>query len=198
MYELNAARSVLYGALSLLFVYGAAHKKPEDTITALKAIEDSDFDKEACQNVKLLREALEKEGGFDALGEEFSALFLIPFGEIVPMNASRYYDEQEAGKPLAIVREILKNRALIKDSQKFSENEDNLGFIFALMSRLNRQSAQGEEQSAIAAQKLYKEIINPFAPNFVARLKKNPNIALYGFAVNLLDRFLLFEAEFYS
>jgi TorA maturation chaperone TorD len=196
--ELNKARSVFYGALSLLFIYQAASKKPEDTIGLLKAIEESDFDDAACQSAKTLRSRLEKDG-FGALDEEFSALFLIPFGDLTPMNASIYYDEMEADKPLSTVKEIMALSALRKESGKFSENEDNFGFVFALMSRLNRLAAQEEDSAAfIGAGRLYGEIIKPFAPQFLKRLKKNKNISLYNFVVEIAERFLAFEEEFYA
>jgi TorA maturation chaperone TorD len=196
--RLDEARAVFYGLLSLLFIYRAASRKRGDPIALLSAIEASDFDDEACKSAKALRLELEKEGGFERLDEEFSALFLIPFGDVVAMNASVYYDDMEAGKPLSAVKDILNLFALRKEAGVFSENEDNFGFVFALSARLIRLSLDGDSAASVAARRLYKEIIDPFAPKFLKRIKKNPNISLYNLVANLAERFVLFEAEFYT
>ncbi|GHV10396.1 hypothetical protein AGMMS50229_21460 [Campylobacterota bacterium] len=132
MDDFNEARSVLYGALSLLFMYKAAGKKPQDTIKLLGAIEDSDFDGAATASAKTLQKALEQTDGFDKLEEEFDTLFMLPFGDAVPMSASVYYDDLEAGKPLLAVKEVLNLAALRRDDDNFGDNEDNFGFVFAL------------------------------------------------------------------
>ncbi|MDR2639407.1 MAG: molecular chaperone TorD family protein [Helicobacteraceae bacterium] len=192
--KLNEARSVCYGVLSLLFIYRAASRKPQDTIALLKAIESSDFDDEARKSAQALAARLEAGGGFEALDEEFSTLFLIPFGETTPMNASVYYDDTEASKPLLIVKEVLAASGLRKESGRFGDNEDNFGFVFTLMSRLCRAGGEALE----GAKRLYFEIIRPFAPQFLKRLKKNKNISLYNLSVNLTERFLAFEEEFHA
>ena len=195
--EINQARTVFYGALSLLFIYQAGSKKPNDLITLLTRIEQTNFDDKACQAARSLRTELETEGGFSRLDEEFNALFLLPFGQQVPMNASVYYDQLEAGKPLLIVKEVLNRVGLRKEKQAFSEHEDNLGFLFALMLRLLKDALTGQNNTAyVAAHRIYEEVLKPYAPQFCQRLISNDQAVLYKHAGLLLKRFMAYEEEF--
>ncbi|MDR3347343.1 MAG: molecular chaperone TorD family protein [Helicobacteraceae bacterium] len=196
--ELNEGRAVFYGVLSLLFIYKAASKKPEDPIKLLGAIEESGFDDAACQSAKKLRLALREENGFDEFDDEFSQLFLLPFDGNVPMSASVYHDDLEAGKPLLKVKEILNIAALRKEQKNFSENEDNFGFLFALMTKLARESAAGNNVAFIAMGDLYSAVIKPYAPLFAARIKADKRSRLLKEAAILLERFMNAEDKFYG
>ncbi|MDR2905851.1 MAG: molecular chaperone TorD family protein [Helicobacteraceae bacterium] len=190
--NLNAARAFFYAALAQLFIYGAAKKTPNETIALLGGILDAGFDKEAANAAKNLKNSLEN-GGFETLDEEFSELFMSPFGAKIAMSASVYYDGLEAGKPLVAVKEAMNIAALRKD--KFAEHEDNFGFVFLLMSKLCKSD---ENALFIAAGKVYAEVLAPYSAKFLAAVIANPKATIYKDAARLAERFLAFEREFYA
>ncbi len=197
--ELNQARAVVYGTLSLLFVYQAASKKPEDLLNFLQALEESGYDDAACDAAKELRTRLQQSGGFEELDEEFSDLFLLPFGNGVAMTASVYQDEREAGEPLLRVKEVLNLTGLRREVGNFSDNEDNFGFVLTLMANLTREASLTEEMGAfIASGDLYRNVLKPFSPAFVGAIMTNGRASLYRLAAVMLDRFMAFEEHFYG
>lgn len=197
--QIQQARTVFYGVLSLLFMDKAAQKNPGELTRLLKAIEESGFDEAACQAAATLKAACEDAEGLEAMDEEFSELFILPFGQRIPLTASIYYDEREAGAPLLKVKEVLNLAALRRESARFSDHEDNFGFVFTLMARLIRQGVEEDDNAQlVAANALYEGVIKSYAPLFADRVLSAPRAHLYKAAALLLNRFLIAEAEFYE
>ena len=90
------------------------------------------------------------------------------------------------------VRKILASTDLRRDEAKFKENEDNVGFVFALMSefiaRANELELYGELE-----ERLFKEIINPNIDEFIESLFNHESSEIYKDVAVLLQGFIEFE-----
>ncbi|WP_459818090.1 TorD/DmsD family molecular chaperone [Campylobacter concisus] len=188
--EFAAGRGLYYSLFSHFFVFSqgddrfsgvnamlglaAAHALNEESAAAIMRIQ-AKFDEKNPQN----------------LADEFDEIFhALPS----PLrNSLSYYDEgYEVGHACAKVRKILARTDLRRDEAKFKENEDNVGFVFALMSEFIVRESELELYGELEEQ-LFKEIINPNIDEFIENLFNHESSEIYKDVAVLLQGFIEFE-----
>ena len=188
--EFAAGRGLYYSLFSRFFVFSqgadrfsgvnamlglaSAHALNEESAAAIMRIQVK-FDEENPQN----------------LADEFDEIF-----HALPSalrNSLSYYDEgYEVGHACAKVRKILARTDLRRDEAKFKENEDNVGFVFALMSEFIARESELELYGELEEQ-LFKEIINPNIDEFINDLFNHESSEVYKDVAVLLQGFIEFE-----
>ena len=188
--EFAAGRGLYYSLFSRFFVFSqdadrfagvnamlglaAAYALNEESAAAIMRIQ-AKFDEKNPQN----------------LVDEFDEIFhALPS----PLrNSLSYYDEgYEVGHACAKVRKILARTDLRRDEAKFKENEDNVGFVFALMSEFIARESELELYGELEEQ-LFKEIINPNIDEFINDLFNHESSEIYKDVAVLLQGFIEFE-----
>ena len=188
--EFAAGRGLYYSLFSRFFVFSqeadrfsgvnamlglaSAHALNEESADAIMRIQ-ARFDEKNPQN----------------LADEFDEIFhALPS----PLrNSLSYYDEgYEVGHACAKVRKILARTDLRRDEAKFKENEDNVGFVFALMSEFIARESERELYGELEEQ-LFKEIINPNIDEFINDLFNHESSEVYKDVAVLLQGFIEFE-----
>lgn len=188
--EFAAGRGLYYSLFSRFFVFSqgadrfsgvnamlglaSAHALNEESAAAIMRIQ-AKFDEENSQN----------------LADEFDEIFhALPS----PLrNSLSYYDEgYEVGHACAKVRKILARTDIRRDEAKFKENEDNVGFVFALMSEFIARESELELYGELEEQ-LFKEIINPNIDEFINDLFNHESSEIYKDVAVLLQGFIEFE-----
>lgn len=152
----------------------SAHALNEESAAAIMRIQ-ARFDEKNPQN----------------LADEFDEIFHAPPSPL--RNSLSYYDEgYEVGHACAKVRKILARTDLRRDEAKFKENEDNVGFVFALMSEFIARESELELYGELEEQ-LFKEIINPNIDEFIEGLFNHESSEIYKDVAVLLQGFVEFE-----
>ena len=188
--EFAAGRGLYYSLFSRFFVFSqgadrfsgvnamlglaSAHALNEESAAAIMRIQVK-FDEKNSQN----------------LADEFDEIFhALPS----PLrNSLSYYDEgYEVGHACAKVRKILARTDLRRDEAKFKENEDNVGFVFALMSEFIARESELELYGELEEQ-LFKEIINQNIDEFINDLFNHESSEIYKDVAVLLQGFIEFE-----
>ena len=188
--EFAAGRGLYYSLFSRFFVFSqgadrfsgvnamlglaSAHALNEESAAAIMRIQVK-FDEKNPQN----------------LADEFDEIFhALPS----PLrNSLSYYDEgYEVGHACAKVRKILARTDIRRDEAKFKENEDNVGFVFALMSEFIARESELELYGELEEQ-LFKEIINPNIDEFINDLFNHESSEVYKDVAVLLQGFIEFE-----
>ena len=188
--EFAAGRGLYYSLFSHFFVFSqdadrfkgvnamlglaSAHALNEESAAAIMRIQVK-FDEKNSQN----------------LADEFDEIFhALPS----PLrNSLSYYDEgYEVGHACAKVRKILARTDIRRDEAKFKENEDNVGFVFALMSEFIARESELELYGELEEQ-LFKEIINPNIDEFINDLFNHESSEIYKDVAVLLQGFIEFE-----
>lgn len=188
--EFAAGRGLYYSLFSRFFVFSqeadrfsgvnamlglaSAHALNEESADAIMRIQ-AKFDEKNSQN----------------LADEFDEIFhALPS----PLrNSLSYYDEgYEVGHACAKVRKILARTDIRRDEAKFKENEDNVGFVFALMSEFIARESELELYGELEEQ-LFKEIINPNIDEFINDLFNHESSEIYKDVAVLLQGFIEFE-----
>ena len=188
--EFAAGRGLYYSLFSRFFVFSqdadrfsgvnamlglaSAHALNEESAAAIMRIQ-AKFDEKNPQN----------------LADEFDEIFHAPPSPL--RNSLSYYDEgYEVGHACAKVRKILARTDLRRDEAKFKENEDNVGFVFALMSEFIARESELELYGELEEQ-LFKEIINPNIDEFIEGLFNHESSEIYKDVAVLLQGFIEFE-----
>ena len=188
--EFAAGRGLYYSLFSRFFVFSqdadrfagvnamlglaAAHALNEESAAAIMRIQ-AKFDEKNPQN----------------LVDEFDEIFHAPPSPL--RNSLSYYDEgYEVGHACAKVRKILARTDIRRDEAKFKENEDNVGFLFALMSEFIARESELELYGELEEQ-LFKEIINPNIDEFINDLFNHESSEVYKDVAVLLQGFIEFE-----
>ncbi|OUT11429.1 formate dehydrogenase [Campylobacter concisus] len=188
--EFAAGRGLYYSLFSRFFVFSqeadrfagvnamlglaAAHALNEESAAAIMRIQ-AKFDEKNPQN----------------LVDEFDEIFHAPPSPL--RNSMSYYDEgYEVGHACAKVRKILARTDLRRDKAKFKENEDNVGFVFALMSEFIARESELELYGELEEQ-LFKEVINPNVDEFIESLFNHESSEIYKDVAVLLQGFIEFE-----
>lgn len=188
--EFAAGRGLYYSLFSRFFVFSqdadrfsgvnamlglaSAHALNEESAAAIMRIQ-AKFDEKNPQN----------------LADEFDEIFHAPPSPL--RNSLSYYDEgYEVGHACAKVRKILARTDLRRDEAKFKENEDNVGFVFALMSEFIARESERELYGELEEQ-LFKEIINPNIDEFIKSLFNHESSEIYKDVAVLLQGFIEFE-----
>ena len=188
--EFAAGRGLYYSLFSRFFVFSqgadrfsgvnemlglaSAHALNEESAAAIMRIQ-AKFDEKNPQN----------------LADEFDEIFhALPS----PLrNSLSYYDEgYEVGHACAKVRKILARTDIRRDEAKFKENEDNVGFVFALMSEFIARESELELYGELEEQ-LFKEIINQNIDEFINDLFNHESSEIYKDVAVLLQGFIEFE-----
>ena len=188
--EFAAGRGLYYSLFSRFFVFSqeadrfsgvnamlglaSAHALNEESAAAIMRIQ-AKFDEKNSQN----------------LADEFDEIFhALPS----PLrNSLSYYDEgYEVGHACAKVRKILARTDIRRDEAKFKENEDNVGFVFALMSEFIARESELELYGELEEQ-LFKEIINQNIDEFINDLFNHESSEIYKDVAVLLQGFIEFE-----
>ena len=188
--EFAAGRGLYYSLFSRFFVFSqgadrfsgvnamlglaSAHALNEESAAAIMRIQ-AKFDEKNSQN----------------LADEFDEIFHAPPSPL--RNSLSYYDEgYEVGHACAKVRKILARTDIRRDEAKFKENEDNVGFVFALMSEFIARESELELYGELEEQ-LFKEIINPNIDEFIKSLFNHESSEIYKDVAVLLQGFIEFE-----
>ena len=188
--EFAAGRGLYYSLFSRFFVFSqeadrfsgvnamlglaSAHALNEESAAAIMRIQVK-FDEENSQN----------------LADAFDEIFHAPPSPL--RNSLSYYDEgYEVGHACAKVRKILARTDIRRDEAKFKENEDNVGFVFALMSEFIARESELELYGELEEQ-LFKEIINPNIDEFINDLFNHESSEVYKDVAVLLQGFIEFE-----
>ena len=188
--EFAAGRGLYYSLFSRFFVFSqdadrfsgvnamlglaSAHALNEESAAAIMRIQ-AKFDEKNPQN----------------LADEFDEIFhALPS----PLrNSLSYYDEgYEVGHACAKVRKILARTDIRRDEAKFKENEDNVGFVLALMSEFIARESELELYGELEEQ-LFKEVINPNIDEFIENLFNHESSEIYKDVAVLLQGFIEFE-----
>ena len=90
------------------------------------------------------------------------------------------------------MRKILARTDLRRDEAKFKESEDNVGFVFTLMSEFIARESELELYGELEEQ-LFKEIINPNIDEFIENLFNHESSEIYKDVAVLLQGFIEFE-----
>ncbi|WP_298944963.1 molecular chaperone TorD family protein [uncultured Campylobacter sp.] len=188
--EFAAGRGLYYSLFSRFFVFSLSGDRFTGLNAMLGLTSAHALNKESAAAIMRIQAKFDEKNPQN-LADEFDEIFhALPS----PLrNSLSYYDEgYEVGHACAKVRKILARTDIRRDEAKFKENEDNVGFVFALMSEFIARESELELYGELQEQ-LFKEIINPNIDEFINDLFNHESSEVYKDVAVLLQGFIEFE-----
>ena len=188
--EFAAGRGLYYSLFSRFFVFSQGADRFSDVNAMLGLASAHALNEESAAAIMRIQAKFDEKNPQN-LADEFDEIFhALPS----PLrNSLSYYDEgYEVGHACAKVRKILARTDIRRDEAKFKENEDNVGFVFALMSEFIARESELELYGELEEQ-LFKEIINPNIDEFIENLFNHESSEIYKDVAVLLQGFIEFE-----
>ena len=188
--EFAAGRGLYYSLFSRFFVFSQEADRFSGVNAMLGLASAHALNEESAAAIMRLQAKFDEKNSQN-LADEFDEIFhALPS----PLrNSLSYYDEgYEVGHACAKVRKILARTDIRRDEAKFKENEDNVGFVFALMSEFIARESELELYGELEEQ-LFKEIINPNIDEFINDLFNHESSEIYKDVAVLLQGFIEFE-----
>ncbi|WP_198304808.1 TorD/DmsD family molecular chaperone [Arcobacter vandammei] len=191
--QTNQARLFVYNLLSLFFIEEYTKTKQDEIVKNLEILSQNAFSpivEKAC--IEILEFLKQKEQ--NEIFNHYQELFLIPFGECVPISVSWYHEQREGGIMQLKVKDVLAKTKIRKDENSFTAQEDHLGFIFTLCAYLLEQQLN-EEIKEDLQKELFVEVLSPYIDKFFYRLMaaKSP---IYSNVGLIVESFYEFEKAY--
>ena len=190
--QMDRARSLYYGMFSRLFTLSGEYTKYYELITLVETLKAHPLDPLSTEAFEVLYEKLPYKSNVELI-QEFDTLFYAPISKVIRMTASYYADGIENGKKRLEMQNFLAKTKIRRDEEKFSDYEDNIGFIFTVMAELSALTANGEESYYNTAHCIFEEILNDFVDVFAKELYEHEASDIFKNVAVILKSFIEFE-----
>ncbi|HEX9841874.1 MAG TPA: molecular chaperone TorD family protein [bacterium] len=137
----------------------------------------------------------------EGLVDEFTRMFLGPYGDVLNPYESYYLTGRLYGQPLADVRGFMARQSLERAGDSRGEPEDSLAFELGIMASLAARQLAGGDVDPAALVEPQREFLGShlliWAPACIADMERNPAAAFYKGVALLLGAFLQVEHDFF-
>lgn len=189
---INQARAVYYGLFSSLFAFVLEEERfkgVKETIELLKKNPIDEHSQKALSNMLSIISTV----GLKKLEEEYDAVFYDLSSNPVPTTASFYEEDRDDGKKRALMVSYVLSSKYRRDTEKFTDLEDDIGFIFSFMHKLIKDEVEGDKKASILEKDVFGNILNIFVDEFIENIYMHENSAFYQEVALLLKVFIEFE-----
>lgn len=189
---IDNARAVYYGLFSSLFAFVQVENRFEgvkETIELLLKNPIDENSKKALSNMLSIINTV----GLKMLESEYDGIFYDLSSDPVPTTASFYEEERDDGKKRAIMVDYVLQSRYRRDDEKYSDLEDDIGFILSFMQKLVQDEAAGDEKSSFLEREVFRNVLNEFVDEFIENVYMHENSAFYQEVALLLKVFIEFE-----
>lgn len=192
---INKARAVYYGLFASLFIFFEKEEHFQELIKTVEVLKQNPLDEYtdvALTNMHIML----KDRGFEALKQENSDLFFNPYASFIPITASFYDEQRDDGKKrLEMVNYVLSSK-FRRDTDRFKELEDHVGFILLFMQKLILDTLAGDKNSEALSKEVFEHILNGFIDEFINNVYAHNSSHFYKELAVVFQAFLEIERLF--
>lgn len=195
--ELNPARALYYALFSKLFVFTESGDRYDGVEQILDILIDNPLDTNSGEALKEMRDFI-KHNGYEALIQEYDAIFHDPLTDTVRTTASIYCDGVESGRKTVEVKNFLAKTRIRRNEAKFKEPEDSVGFLVTFMYELVELIIMEENAYESLQYCLFEEVINEFIDEFIENIYEHPSAEFYQSVAVVFSAFISFERLYFN
>jgi TorA maturation chaperone TorD len=182
--QLEEARAFYYGFFSKLFTFFDDVKRFEGVKEAAKILYQNALEPKSKEALAHFIENYDE----NRLVREFDDIFYDLANDPVPTTASYYDEEIENGKMRVKMVDIVLSSKFRKN-EKFTDTEDDIGFILPFMHYLILEKINGDEKAAALEEKTF-DVLNIFIDDFIENVYMHSAADLYKDAAVVLKAFI--------
>ena len=188
--QINQARFFVYNLLSLLFIEEYTKTKQDEIVKNLEILSQNSFSEGVEEASKEILDIVSKKGK-EEIFKQYQELFLIPFGEFIPLSISWYHEQREGGIMQLKVKDVLAKTKIRRDENFFTAQEDHFGFTFTLSAYLLEKQIS-EEIKEDLQKELFVEVLKPHLDKLFYKLMATKSDIYFNIGI-ILESFYAFE-----
>jgi len=193
--SINKARVVHYGLFCSVLGFFENRDRYENIAGTIDLLSQNPIDENCEKAIEGMKEFLQK-GGFEALKEENDMIFYSPITSFIPTTASFYDEQRDDGKMhLKMINYVLKSK-FRRDISTCKEHEDHIEFILVFMQKLVEEDIDGDQDAAILARDVFKNVLNVMIDEFVENLYTHEKSNFYKNMAIVMKVFFELEREY--
>lgn len=190
--KINKARALYYAMFSRFFVFTTDNSRYLELINLIETLKQNPLDETTAVAFEEIQKSVTASSNI-AFMKEFDVIFHSPESSTVKTTASFYDEDIESGKKRVEMQNFLAKTKIRRNEKLYSDYEDHIGFIFAVLSELSTLVAEGEEQYANTAHCVFSQILNDFVDEFSKDLYEHEDAKIFKNVVVILKAFMEFE-----
>jgi len=190
--QINKSRPIYYSLLSRFFVYFTEYEKYLELLRMIDILKENPLNSEVAQALEALSNTLTQTSQA-LLVEEYDDIFQNPESKNIRMTASFYDEQVESGQKRVQMLEFLAKTRIRRDEKQFTEYEDSLGFICAVMSELATLVSEGNKQYQTVQHCIFADILNEFVDEISKEIYEHPGARIFKEVIVILHSFMTFE-----
>ncbi len=193
--NINRARVLFYGLFASLFAFVLEEERYKGVEEKIDFFLQNPIDDGVDKTLRNMSQIISSKG-LKSIQSEYDSIFYDLSSNPVPTTASFYEEERDDGrKRLLMVNYVLQSNYR-RDSEKFTDLEDDIGFIFTLMHYLIADELNGDEKAGSLEKEIFKNVLNNFVDEFIEKIYRHENAVFYQEVVIFLKSFISFERLF--
>jgi TorA maturation chaperone TorD len=192
---INQARAIYYGLFSSLFAFVLEEERfagVEETIEILLQNPIDENSKKALKNMN----SIIKVKGNKFLIDEYDGIFYDLTCNPVSTTASFYEEDRDDGKKRILMVDYVLQSNYRRNTQKYTDLEDDIGFVLSFMQKLILDEIDGDEKAGFLEKEVFEKVLNNFVDEFIDNVYMHENSAFYQEVALLLKIFIEFERVF--
>ncbi len=192
---INQARAVYYGLFSSLFAFVLEEERFVGTEKSIEILLQNPMDgnsKKALENMN----SIIKIEGKKFLTDEYDGIFYDLTCDPIPTTASFYEEDRDDGKKRILMVDYVLQSSYRRDTQKYTDLEDDIGFILSFMQKLILDEIDGDKKAGLLEKEVFEKVLNNFVDEFIENIYMHENSAFYQEVALLLKVFIEFERVF--
>ncbi len=190
--QINTARSIYYSLFSKFFVYDTDYNRYLELLRIIDILKENPLNNEIAEAINRLSERLTPQSQA-LLVQEYDDIFQNPETPTIRMTASFYDEQVESGQKRVQMLDFLAKTRIRRDEAQFTEYEDSLGFICAVLSELATLVGNGENQYKTVQHCIYADILNEFVDEISKEIYEHLSADIYKDVIVILHSFITFE-----
>ncbi len=190
--EVNKARGIFYKIFSSFFVYTSDINKYFQLLNFIDLVKNNSLDESSAKAFENISNKLQKDSNVLLL-QEYDDIFYNPQTTQIRTTASYYDEKVESGKKRVQMLDFLAKTKIRRDEKRFSEYEDSIGFVLAVLSELAFLVSEGEEQYKNLQHCIFGDILNEFVDDLSKAIYEHEKANIYKDVIVALLSFMEFE-----
>lgn len=190
--KINKARALYYAMFSRFFVFTTDNKRYLELIEIIDILKQNPMDESTKEAFENIRANLKSDSNIKLMNE-FDDIFHSPESKNIRTTAS-YYDEGiESGKKRVEMQNFLAKTRIRRDEKKYSDYEDNIGFIFTVLAELCELQSEGHDEYTNTIHCIFAQILNEFVEEFSKEIYEHRSSNIFKSVIVILKAFVEFE-----
>lgn len=189
---INQARLLYYAFFAKILDFVEKEEAYADIERLLDIFIENPLDEMSQEALLSIKNHLKQEG-FKALKHEYDEVFVSPESSSIPLSASYYDEGRDDGQKRVKAAGILLRSKFRRNRPVCNDPEDQILFLFRLMSMLIQAGQEGDTESLALSKELFSDVLNDCVDDFMDHLFQHEQTFFYKNTAIVLNAFIDFE-----